>query len=232
MVRCTLATDEELVATLESIGPASLASLRQALRRRWSPRDWRFVRVTMVDVPEAKLARNPDAYLREPVEIWLNEDETRSDYTVFAASYGEPEDGLPNTSHVETLLAPFLTRHGATATARVDDDESDFGSRYQLGIDIKMPVAGRTVRDAFELGKGVLALLDAVDNGGLNREQSINLLHGGRVDVLLGQPRNRLARLQASRLCEDRPRNVRVGKGCGGVRKCQRGYSRPRGRDE
>lgn len=180
-------TEDELVATLETIGPASLASLRQALRR-WSPRVWRFLRVTIVDVPEEKLARNPDAYFPEPVEIWLNEGETQSDYTVFAATYGDPDDGLPNTSDVEALLAPFLARQGATATARVDDDESDFGGAYQLGIDITMPVAGRTVRQAFELGKGALALLDAVEGGGLTRERTLDLLHGGRVDVLIGQP--------------------------------------------
>jgi schlafen family protein len=181
-------TNEELVGALETIGPASLASLRQALRRR-SPRTWLFAQVTIVDVPEAKLASNPDGFFREPVEIRLTEDPSgSSEYTVFAASYGDPEDGLPNTRQVEALLGPFLTRQRATASVHVDNDEYDFGGAYQLGIDITMPVTGRTVRNAFDLGKGVLALLDAVQGGGLTRERTLDLLRSGRVDVLLGQP--------------------------------------------
>ncbi len=184
-------TDEEYVGALETVGPASLASLRQALRRTASS-GLVFRRLTIVDVPEERLARRPDSYFREPVEFWLYEVAARSEaeYTVFAATYGDPEDGLPDVRRIQLLLRPYLERQGATASVEVDDDETDFGGNYQLGIEIKMPIRGRTVRQAFDLGKGALALLEALDQGGLTRERVLDLLRAGRVDVLLGQPEN------------------------------------------
>ncbi len=179
-------TDDELVASLEVIGPASLASLRLALRRRQRS-SLIIARVALVDVPESKLAREPDNF-REDVEITLFEHDKQADYTVFVAAYGDPEDGLPDISRVQSLLHPFLSRHGATVSVRIDDDEYDYGGMYQLGLDISMRVRDQTVRDAYNVATGVLALLDGLEGGQLDREKTVDLLRGGRVDFLLGQP--------------------------------------------
>src|ERR1700712_4181772 len=92
--------DEELVAALEVIGPASLASLRQGLRR-FSPGQFKFVVLSIVDISPEKLAANPDKFLRGPVEIRLSEsDEDALDldneFYAFAAIYGDPDEGLPS----------------------------------------------------------------------------------------------------------------------------------------
>jgi hypothetical protein len=181
--------DTELVAALEVIGEASLSSLRQGIRR-WSPGHFRFVTASIVDVPAASLASNPDKFWPEPVEIRLvewNEDGLDDEYYAFATAYGDPDDGLPNVARIESLIAPLIRRHHATAVIEVDDDETDWGGAYQLGIQITMPRVGRTVYDAYNLGKGVLALIEAGEGGALRRETTLDLLHGRRVDVLLGQ---------------------------------------------
>jgi len=146
--------------------------------------------VTLVDVPEAKLAQKPENFFPEPIEIRLNDLPTGSDFTVFAAAYGDPEGGLPDERQVEALLRPYLARHRATATVGVDTDESDYGGMYQLGLEITMPARGRTVRDAVEVARGALALLEATEGGTLTRQRTLDLLRGGRADVLVGQPEN------------------------------------------
>jgi Putative DNA-binding domain len=178
-----------LVAALDVIGPASLSSLRAGLRR-WSPGRFKFVTVGIVDAPKARFAANPAKFWPEPVEIRLSEfaeNGGEDAFYVFAASYGDPDDGLPNVGRIAGLIAPLLRQHRATAEVSVDDDESDFGGAYQLGIAITLPLVRRTVNDAYTLGKGVLALIQAANGGGLRRETALGLLHGQRVDVLIGQ---------------------------------------------
>jgi Putative DNA-binding domain len=69
----------------------------------------------------------------------------------------------------------------------VDDDESDYGGLYRLGIQITFPIRGKTVAHAYRLGRGVLALYEAAENGGaLTRETALGVLEGGRADVLVG----------------------------------------------
>lgn len=85
------------------------------------------------------------------------------------------------------MIRPLIRRSGAAAVVSVDDDESDYGGAYQLGVEIRMP-SRRTVADAYHLAKGVLALIEAADGGGLERETTLDLLRSGRVDVLVGQP--------------------------------------------
>lgn len=176
---------DELVGSLEVVGPASLASLRQGLLR-WRPGRFEFLQVALVDIAEAKLARQPDNY-RGDIEIRLHVHDGESAYSVFAATYGDPEDGLPEPRRVERLLKPFLERHRATASVSVDDDPDDYGGAFQLGVDISMALTGRTVQDAYDLASGALALLEAENGGELDRERTIDLLRGGRADVLLGQ---------------------------------------------
>jgi hypothetical protein len=183
--------DEELVAALEVIGPASLASLRQGLRR-FSPGQFKFVVLSIVDISPEKLAANPDKFLRGPVEIRLSEsDEDALDldneFYAFAAIYGDPDEGLPSVKRIENLTAPLVRRHRATAVVEIDDDEDDFGGAYQLGVRIRMPVVGRTVYDAYTLATGVLALIEAAEGAELRRETTLDLLRSQRFDVLLGQ---------------------------------------------
>ena len=45
-----------------------------------------------------------------------------------------------------------------------------------------------SVRDAYELGQSVLALIEAAGGGGLTLQTTVDLLRAGRVAVLLGQP--------------------------------------------
>jgi hypothetical protein len=184
--------ETDLVASLDVVGPASLAALRQGLRR-WSPGEFRHASVSIVDVPAADLATKPNKYWPEPVQIRLIEygdSEFSDEYYVFAYTFGDPDEGLPNVRSIEKLIRPLIQRSGAVALVGVDDDdESNYGGAYQLGVEITMP-SWRTVADAYHLAKGALALIEAADGGALERETTLDLLRSGRVDVLLGQPEN------------------------------------------
>lgn len=183
--------DEELVVALEVIGAASLSSLRQGLRR-YSPGRFKFVVLSILDIPAEKLAANPDKFLRCPVEIRLiesDEDDIDLDneFYAFAATYGDPDEGLPPVKRIENLITPLVRRHRASSVVEIDDDEDDFGGAYQLGVSITMPVVGRTVYDAYALATGVLALIEAAEGAELRRETTLDLLRSRRFDVLLGQ---------------------------------------------
>ncbi len=172
------------------IAPASLSSLRRGLRR-WAAANelFGYATVAFVDEPAAKVAKNPDKWNREQVELKFWNALGKEEFSLWVLTFGDPDDGLPSGAKVEKFLAPFLRTYNATATVGVDDDEYDYGGLYQLAVEITFPVRGRTVGYAYELGKGVLALLDAAEAGGsLSRQTALGILRGGRPDVLIGQP--------------------------------------------
>ena len=181
--------DSELAAAVEVVAPASLPSLRRAMKTKSGERE--LVIFNFIEQPAVKVARAPEKYWYEPVELmyvpalWRDGHE---EFTLCADTYGDPDDGLPNEALVAALVAPYLKTEGATAQVEVDDDENDYGGNYRLRFAITLPVRGRSVGDAYAIGKGVLALYEAVEEGGrLTRETALDVLRSGRPDVLVGQ---------------------------------------------
>jgi hypothetical protein len=76
-----------------------------------------------------------------------------------------PRREASGPEEIHELVDPYLEHYGATASIEVDDDESDYGGAYRLGFSITLPLRGRTVGDAYELGKGLLALVKAAEDG-------------------------------------------------------------------
>jgi hypothetical protein len=149
----------ELAAPIEVAGPASLSSLRQGLRR-WTASRYTHATIWSSELPASRF-HDPDRVVREDVELMYFHDEL----TTFAATYGDPEDGLPDPDRSEKLIRPVLERYRAKASVGVDDDEGDYGGLYQLGFEIELPLRGRTLYDAYRLGKDLIALVEAAEQG-------------------------------------------------------------------
>jgi hypothetical protein len=176
----------ELAAPLEVVAPASLASLRQALRR-WSDRPEReyhtgFATLWLTELPAAKF-RDPDRVVREPIEFhWWNDE-----FAIVATTVIDPEDGMPDVAAIERLIAPALQRNGASASVDVDTDEADYGGYWGLIFSLDVRRRGTTVGEAYKLAKDILELVDYAEDGEITRERALDLLRSGRVDVLLGR---------------------------------------------
>ncbi len=90
---------DELAAPLEVVAPASLASLRQGLRR-WAERPDReylsgFATVWFTELPAAKF-HDPDRVVREPIEFhWW-----RDEFGILATTVVDPEDGMPDITAI------------------------------------------------------------------------------------------------------------------------------------
>jgi len=177
---------DELAAPLEVVAPASLASLRQGLRR-WAERPDReylsgFATVWFTELPAAKF-HDPDRVVREPIEFhWW-----RDEFGILATTVVDPEDGMPDITAIEKLIAPVLQRHGASVSVSVDTDEADYGGYWGLIFSLDIRRRGTTVGEAYKLAKDILELVDYADDGEITRERALDLLRSGRVDVLLGR---------------------------------------------
>jgi hypothetical protein len=177
---------DELAAPLEVVAPASLASLRQGLRR-WAARPDRaypsgFATVWLTELPAAKF-HDPERVVREPIEFhWW-----RDELGIVATTVVDPEDGMPDVAAIQKLIAPVLQRHGASASISVDTDEADHGGYWGLIFSLDVRRRGTTVGEAYKLAKAILELVEYADDGEITRERALDLLRGGRVDVLLGR---------------------------------------------
>ncbi|WP_207212657.1 ATP-binding protein [Streptomyces leeuwenhoekii] len=86
----------------------------------------------------------------------------------------------------EQALTPYLTRKRCILA----DWQLDQYYTNPCVIDIKVlpSLRGRTLMDLFDLGKDITSLLDAMQRGSLTRQTTLDLLRGGRAEVLIGQP--------------------------------------------
>jgi hypothetical protein len=179
-------TETELVAALDVVGPASLASLRRALRR-WAPYRNTFASVHFVNAPRDQVEAKPDRFFHEPVSIVYVKIGEEEEFYTYAMSFGPAEGPLPDVEALTKLIAPLVHRRGAEVDVSIDDDETDWGGGCQVGYRMTSPLRGRTVYDSYKLGMDVLALVEAADGGALSHQRVVDLICGGRIDALVGQ---------------------------------------------
>jgi hypothetical protein len=85
------------------------------------------------------------------------------------------------------LIAPLLQRQKAQlACVHLDQHSSE--APYWHRVHISMPTRGRTLDHLYEIAESVGRLFEAATNGDVNRENSLDLILGGRADLLVGQP--------------------------------------------
>jgi len=86
---------------------------------------------------------------------------------------------------VERIVSPLLTRRGCRLH-EIDCEGAEPNVYWRVRF--VPPTHGRTLADAFALGRDILALLDATEGTDLSPSTVANLIRGGRADVLVGSP--------------------------------------------
>lgn len=171
----------ELGGPLDTIGPASISSLREAIR--------------------AAADYYGGGELKERIPIWLTEtspEDFDEDYSPRAQVSFEvgPREFLVSVvtfltesslteADVERIVSPLLKRRGCRL--REVDCEGAEPNVYWW-VRFAPPTRGRTLADVYEQGRDVLALLEAVEGAGLSPSTVADLIRGGKADVLVGSP--------------------------------------------
>ncbi|WP_157630922.1 hypothetical protein [Kribbella catacumbae] len=88
--------------------------------------------------------------------------------------------------HTEQILAPLLNRHRMWLVS-AEQDESRATAPWAVWVEIGFHSRARRLTDLVDVGLDALALLDAVENGNLGRDQIADLLRGGHAEALVGQ---------------------------------------------
>lgn len=98
--------------------------------------------------------------------------------------YADDDTGL--AERIERILRPLLDRHRMWFVY-ADPDLNRLTGPWAISVCIGFHSRNRNLVDLAKIGDDMLALLDAVDNGHIGREQICDLLRGGHAASLLGQ---------------------------------------------
>jgi hypothetical protein len=181
---------EVFFGPLEVLQPASMASVRRELVRYWVSEGWIFGSdegrarsyvdlITWSD--ESASTFDDDRSFASPCEIVLTHDRAIAlDVTVLGV-----DTRRIGAANMSALVEPLLARRGARLES-IKAAETDPGPSWELRI--RPRIRNRTVGEIAALGDDVLALAEAAETGEITRETALDLLRGGRAELLVGQP--------------------------------------------
>lgn len=86
---------------------------------------------------------------------------------------------------ITPLIEPLLLRHNSQLAA-IHADPHRSTAPYFHEVVITMPTRSRTLREFYELGESVRTLFEAAAGGHITRETAVDLIRGGRADLLIG----------------------------------------------
>jgi hypothetical protein len=166
-----------VIAPVELLADVNLASFRDALARV-EPIDQRGV-VLSPDPRDTFVARS--AAIIDGVRLDLE----GSRFVVAVRTWESTWDEADARTRIREILAPLLRRHRAEVLRLAPDD---WGGGDHLEALIAIPVRGRTVGEAIQLGCDARALLNALRGGSLAPDRVIDLVEGGHADALVDRP--------------------------------------------
>jgi hypothetical protein len=184
---------EVFAGPIEDVGPASVASLRQALvrymecvprgQRRQLPTPWE-IEVVVGDEEHPDFVDGPDWVFLEPVHLVFQHDGLR-----VAQVYAIKNDLDPD--EVARCVSPYLRRHRCrdVDVAVGEEPDPEYGLRY-CTVSFSPPTRGKTVHNLYLLAQGLLEYLTVLDHGGFNMRTLPILLRAGRASILVGQDEN------------------------------------------
>jgi hypothetical protein len=173
--------------TKEGVGPASLASLREAMLtwRQGPRRDATLpIELALSDVHEE------DFYPMDGISISPSLFLSGERLLVRVATSPSPP---PDPTDLRRLFTPYLERRGASCHDVVVEKAWDPFARpgdefWSAAVLIDWPIDGRTVAEAWSFGEEAHSLLRAAGSGELTQANALDLLRGGTWDLFLGQP--------------------------------------------
>ncbi len=158
------------------------------------PSDAVRARLQFVDVPAAKFRqRHSYEFAPEPIEVVLREDD-RLQFVVEHPIEGERE---PSEAALTSLVEPVLRSTNA-AVAEIEAEphgvtswrtnsiitNADF---WIVRVYLDIPLRGRQVEIGLNLGRDVIAVLDAAENGTITDRSARALVDAGRAELLIGR---------------------------------------------
>jgi hypothetical protein len=168
----------ELGGPIATLGPASVASLRRAVwsatTRMWGE-DHDPVGIWVTDTPPEDF--DEDYSPASPIAFEVGPREFLVEVTAFVW------DPTLDEREVAKIVRPLLSRRRCRL---VEVDVEGSPTQTWWRVRFAPPVRGRTVAEAYQYGGDVLALLEAVEGGGLSPPSCADLIRGGRADLLIG----------------------------------------------
>jgi len=85
------------------------------------------------------------------------------------------------------LIEPLLLRHKVDLVS-LDNDHHRSTAPFFHEVVITASTRGKTLEDLYEIAESISTLADAAATGNITRETAVDLILGGRADLLIGQP--------------------------------------------
>jgi hypothetical protein len=124
--------------------------------------------------------------LTENVSFHVEEDTFYIDIDFTSYEYLDKQTEPAAVSRFEQALEPYLARNRCILT---DWQLSKYyANPYVISVRVLPSLRGKSALDLLNIGKDVASLLDAIQGGSLTRETTLDLLRGGRAEILIGQP--------------------------------------------
>lgn len=128
----------------------------------------------------------PKDAIVEPIEFLLLDD-SRLAVNITYTSDDYVDDDAQLAAVVSPLIEPLLKRHKTElVTVRVDGDRA--AAPYFHTITLAVPTRGKTLQQLYDIADSVLTLIDAATAGHVTRKTAVDLILGGRADLLIGLP--------------------------------------------
>lgn len=169
---------ETFIACLDDIRQASATGLRNALR---GDEEFDEQHLTISDVPAEEF--DSDYSPVEPISFVSEHGELRVAIEVAMESDGVDAESLAKL--IEHTTSPLLRRQAARFVEARSENYPTFRVWHVL---FAPRLRGRTLGELYDDASQILALLLAMDGGGLQRETVLELLRAGRPETLIGQP--------------------------------------------
>lgn len=151
-------------------------------------------RLKIVDVAATKFAqRHTYEFMPEPVELVIREGGALAVHVQFVIE-GEEE---PDPESLRTLITPLLLHTGSSLDGIDVSPQGPYEFRtatvvtsvdfWVVGVYLAVPIRGRDVAFALDIGTNVLAVLEAAEGGELTAKTAVSLVKAKRAAVLVGQ---------------------------------------------
>jgi hypothetical protein len=170
-----------------------LPDVRQALVAANAAGDFSALEWFLTDEPDPHNIYDPG--VRDAYSFALQHEHERVVVRIRTGRWVDPDD--PQRATILMLFAPFDERRG-TKTDVLDDEHEN------MAVEITVP--GGVGSAAMRIGEEAVALLGALDHGGITLEVAAGLLRAGMAELLLGQRESAWldAKKQPYRLSDER----------------------------
>jgi hypothetical protein len=177
---------------LDVVGGASVSALRREVRRyaKLDDPDGNYT-ILLADVPGE--AVHADETVFEPVSLDITPQDILVKVGALLGNDLMPDEGDPEQA-IAAVVTPLLDRLKVELVSVDISNELDLRNTWIVrnnwtifDMILRPPTRGRTVGDLYQLGRQVLAYLEAMEGRGLTARAAAMLVRNGHAAALMGQ---------------------------------------------